>query len=192
MKTKERILDAALALFNEQGTGPVSTNHIAQAAGISPGNLYYHFENKEAIVRALFERLFHQWDIALNLPDDRGPTQQDVENLIRTNFAIMSQYTFIYRELIALLRGDPELQQRFLIVRERGYQGFRAIIEYFVRTGVLVSPGDEVAVTRLADLCWLISEFWMATVEISGHAIDDAQLERGVALMRQVLQPYLS
>ena len=33
MKTRERILAAALSLFNENGTGAVSTNHIAQAAG---------------------------------------------------------------------------------------------------------------------------------------------------------------
>ena len=42
-ETKERILSAALRLFNSQGTAGVSTNHIAEAAGLSVGNLYYHF-----------------------------------------------------------------------------------------------------------------------------------------------------
>ena len=56
MPNRERILDAALALFNDSGTARISTNHIAAAAGISPGNLYYHFQNKEEIIRALFER----------------------------------------------------------------------------------------------------------------------------------------
>ena len=45
--------------------------------------------------------------------------------------------------------------------------------------------------TQLADLCWLLSEFWPASVEVSGQAVDAAQLERGVALMLRVLAPYI-
>ncbi len=41
--TRGRILDAALRLFNQRGTAAVSTNHLAAAAGLSPGNLFYHF-----------------------------------------------------------------------------------------------------------------------------------------------------
>ncbi len=41
--TKQAILTTAIDLFNDKGTAAVSTNHIAEAMGISPGNLYYHF-----------------------------------------------------------------------------------------------------------------------------------------------------
>ena len=50
VSTKEAIVITAIELFNEKGTAAVSTNRIAEAMGISPGNLYYHFRNKEEII----------------------------------------------------------------------------------------------------------------------------------------------
>jgi AcrR family transcriptional regulator len=191
MKTRERILVAALRLFNAQGTGAISTNHIANELGISPGNLYYHFRNKEEIIRALFEQQFAHWDVIYALPDDRLPTLADLQRLVRATFAMSWDYRFIYRELIALLRRDEQLQRRWVEVRARGFAGFRELVEQFVAAGVLRAPEPPETVQRLAELCWLISEFWLASVEGSGQAVDAAQMDHGVALMLQVLEPFL-
>ena len=119
MNTHDRILDTALRLFNQSGTAAVSTNHIAAALGMSPGNLYYHFRNKEAIIRALFEQQFAHWDAIYSLPNDRMPTLDDLQRLVDNTFPISWNYRFIYRELIALLRRDDELNRRWVEVRAR-------------------------------------------------------------------------
>jgi AcrR family transcriptional regulator len=191
MRTRDRILKMALDLFNESGTAAVSTNHIADALGMSPGNLYYHFRNKEEIIRALFEQQFAHTDAIYALPDDRLPTLSDLQGLVRITFAMAWDYRFIYRELIALLRRDDLLQRRWAEVRARGFAGFRELVALFVAAGVLRDPGDPAVVTRLAELCWLISEFWLASVEISGEQVDALQIERGIALMLQALSPYV-
>jgi AcrR family transcriptional regulator len=191
VKTPERILAAALRLFNEQGTAAVSTNHIAEALGMSPGNLYYHFRNKEEIIRALFEQQFARADLLYELPADRLPTLDDLQHLVRSTFAMSWEYRFIYRELIALLRRDEQLQHRWVEVRARGFAGFGELVARFVAAGVLRAPETPEALQRLAELCWLISEFWLASVEVSGQIVDAAQMEHGVALMLQVLEPYL-
>lgn len=54
--TYQRIIDASLKLFNENGERATSTNHIAAHLSISPGNLYYHFANKDEIIMQLFKR----------------------------------------------------------------------------------------------------------------------------------------
>ncbi len=191
MKTPERILTAALDLFNQSGTSVVSTNHIADALGMSPGNLYYHFRHKEEIISALFEQQFAQADQLYTLPADRLPTLADLQQLVRATFALSWNFRFIYRELIALLRRDPALQARWVAVRARGFAGFHELVAQFVSAGVLRDPADPAVVTRLAELCWLISEFWLASIEVSGQAVDSAEMERGVALMMQVLDPFI-
>ncbi|MBI3942527.1 MAG: TetR/AcrR family transcriptional regulator [Chloroflexi bacterium] len=191
MKTRDRILDTALNLFNQAGTEAISTNHIAEALGISPGNLYYHFRNKEDIIRAICEQLFEVWDTAYDLPPDRTPDLLDLQNMVQRTFTIMDEYRFVYRELVALLRRDPVLQQRYLVVRERGFAGFQELFMMFVDAGVLKQPESPDRVNSLAEIIWLISEFWLPSVEASGQAVDPAQMRHGVDLMMQVLRPYI-
>ena len=189
MPNRARILDTALALFNDAGTATVSTNHIAAAAGLSPGNLYYHFRNKEEIIRALFEQLFDTYEHIFALPEDRAPTLADLRRLVRVNFDLLWDHRFAYRELPAILRRDEVLRERWLEVRRRAYVGFRSHIAAFVTAGVVAAPADTAAIERLADLCWLVSEFWLPSLEVGGQPVGAAQLDRGVALMLQVLNP---
>jgi AcrR family transcriptional regulator len=191
MSNRERVLEAALTLFNEQGTGAVSTNHIAEAAGISPGNLYYHYRNKEEIIRALFEQLFAAWDEAFQLPTDQAPSMTDFDTMIAANYQLIWEYRFAYREQAALLRNDPELHDRYLAVRQRGYEGFAALIEAFAAAGVLSQPTDSQELEIVTELCWIVSEQWPVNLEMSGRPFDKDGIMKGAALMRWILNPLL-
>ena len=80
--TKIRILDAALALFNEGGTDTVTTNHIAEALSMSPGNLYYHYRNKAEIVRELFARIKGEWAANYAVPPATMPSIPMMEAMV--------------------------------------------------------------------------------------------------------------
>ena len=192
MSTRDRILDGALALFNERGTAAVSTNHIAAAIHISPGNLYYHFRDKEDIISALFERLFVAWDETFQLPADRVPELTDIDAMIASNYQLIWDYRFAYREMAALLRSDPDLHARYLQVRRRGYAGFAELIEAFSAAGVLTRPKTPQERMELTELCWIISEQWPINLELSGRDFDAAGIQEGVALMWHILRPYLA
>jgi AcrR family transcriptional regulator len=192
VKTREKILNTALTLFNKNGTAAVSTNHIAEAAGISPGNLYYHFRNKDEIIRSLFNRLYVIWDEGFAFPSEHALRLNDLRTIVQYNYQIIWEYRFAYRELAALLRQDTELRAGFLAVRQRGFDGFHQLFTAFVAAGVFRLPDDPKVVGELMDICWLISEFWVTNLEVNGRNVDEAEMQHGVQLMLRVLQPYLA
>src|SRR5919199_26130 len=57
-KSRQQILEAALELFSHRGYGATSVRDIAEAAGLSKGNVYHHFPDKETIFRALLDQYF--------------------------------------------------------------------------------------------------------------------------------------
>ena len=55
-ETVDRILDTAARLFDELGYRSTTTNHVAEAAGVSIGSLYQYFPNKDSLLVGLGDR----------------------------------------------------------------------------------------------------------------------------------------
>ncbi len=61
-RSRRQVLDAALQLFSRQGYRATSVREIAEAAGVSTGNLYHHFPDKESIFNTLLDELWAATD----------------------------------------------------------------------------------------------------------------------------------
>ena len=109
IKTRDRILDCALQLFNEQGEPNVSTLEIANELGISPGNLYYHFHGKEPVVLGLFERFEEALLPLLDPPLDVRLDAEDYWLFLHLIVERMSQYRFLFQDLSNLTGRLPKL-----------------------------------------------------------------------------------
>src|ERR1700755_1432670 len=57
MTPRDRILDAAMAVFRRQGFRRSSIEQAAEAAGLTRQALYHHFKSKEALFRAVIEHV---------------------------------------------------------------------------------------------------------------------------------------
>jgi AcrR family transcriptional regulator len=192
MKTKERIIETAILLFNEQGARAVSTNHIAEALSMSPGNLYYHFRNKEEIIRAILERMIARWESLYAFPMERVLRLATVQQIVTDNFLLLWDYRFFYRELSTLVQRDPVLKGRYQQIRRERLAKLEALFQQFMSPGMARSPETTVFITNLARQCWLISDYWLPFLEIDGELVLPEVIEQGVTLFMQVLRPYIS
>ena len=59
---KEKIKSISLELFNSNETLSITTNHIAKSLGISVGNLYYHYKNKEEIIKDIYLQMSSEFE----------------------------------------------------------------------------------------------------------------------------------
>lgn len=79
-----KALDAARELFSHQGYRATSMREIAEASGLSVGNLYHHFGNKEEMFERLFEEYWHALldpELALNKIFARANFPDDLEEM---------------------------------------------------------------------------------------------------------------
>src|SRR5690554_1339722 len=112
MKTRDRILQASLHLFNEHGEPNVTTLQIADELNISPGNLYYHFKNKTEIIDELFHRFESHINDLLEVPEEiQGIEDQWL--FLHLLFETIAQYRFIYQDLVNVLGRYDRIQPRF-------------------------------------------------------------------------------
>eukprot|EP01031_Cornospumella_fuschlensis_P047622 gene47622-58338_t len=109
MKTRDRILECALMLFNSEGEPNVTTLEIATELGISPGNLYYHFHGKEPLVMALLERFQDELAPLLDPPEDVELGVEDYWLFLHLIVERLAQYRFLFQDLSNLAGRLPKL-----------------------------------------------------------------------------------
>lgn len=113
MRTRDRILETSLDLFNDEGETEQTAVDIANALDISPGNLYYHFKGKDAIIRALFDNF--ETEMKTILRGSRGRIASLEDNWVYTYIILEEIYDFrfFFRALSVLLDRYPDLATRF-------------------------------------------------------------------------------
>jgi AcrR family transcriptional regulator len=190
-QTRERILDTSLAMFNAAGEPNVTTNHIADELGISPGNLYYHFRNKDDIVEQLFSRYETRIDDALLIPEERLPNLEDIWLQLHLVFECMWAYRFLYRDLVDILARNRKLKLRFARIMTRASASAAAMMRGLVRAGVMRASEGEIQ--PVAENVLLVATFWLSfnavrSVKTDGEALD---LGRGIHQVMVLIAPFL-
>jgi len=202
-RTRERILRTSLDLFNTYGEAHVTTGHVADELNISPGNLYYHFRNKEEIIQILFREFEGRIDVAPQLEAqmqsdgiiDVGAAMEDLWLYLHLVFEAIWDYRFLYRNLDDLLSRDPKLKAHFNRIVDHKRSTVTALCGALVASKAMKAKPEEIK--ALTENILVVATYWLNFQHIAQRQVFRADLGeredlgRGVFQVMALVGPYL-
>jgi AcrR family transcriptional regulator len=196
-RTRERILAVSLELFNQRGEAHVTTGHIADELGMSPGNLYYHFRNKDEIIHHLFAEFEKAIDIAPGPIRDAPSAMEDLWLYLHLMFERIWKFRFLYRNLNDLVGRDTKLKSHFNLIIGRKRAAVVGLCDSLVAAGAMKASAAEIR--ALAENVMVVATFWLnyehlgapRRPALQAETVQQEHLTRGVAQVMALVAPYL-
>ncbi|MBO9097093.1 MULTISPECIES: TetR/AcrR family transcriptional regulator [unclassified Rhizobium] len=193
MPTRDRILVAALSLFNEKSPGRVTTAEIAGMVGINEGNLYYHFRTKESLITSLFSG-FETAAAGFVASAHSAPANDPASypGLLRQWFSLVWDYRFLFRDLVDLLAVAPSLAEAIRSVSTLMGHALDEILKRMESEALINVPADDRA-PLLANV-WIVATYWAVYLNLQQRvsALGEEHLDWGINQVSALFRPYLS
>lgn len=195
-RTRERILDLSLRLFNDFGEPNVNTTLISEEMNISPGNLYYHFKNKDDIINCIFQQFEREIDKLLSVPQDRQANVEDAWLFLHVLFELVWKYRFFYRDLNNLLANNRTLEVKFKQLLAQKVKVAQGLCQGLQQAGELsASPREiESLATNMVVVAtyWLSYSYVMDPRRFNEPEVVGAAVQRGCYQVMALTAPYLT
>ena len=127
-RSRGQILRAALKLFSSFGYHGTSVRDIAEEAGVSTGNVYHQFADKETIFRTLLDQYWDalaQPEAPLNRALAEGAFPDDLEKLARAARESVAKYRrYVSLVYVDVVEFDGSHIRRFYADMAGRFQAF--------------------------------------------------------------------
>jgi len=195
VKTKQKILDAALRLFNEFGYPNIKLRRIALEIGISQGNLNYYFRKREDIVEALYFQLLVKFNEEKARVDESGPEKLTMQQLFDSNLSGMQtlyEYRFLMINLNQVMHENRNIYAHFAALEKVRKDTYLKLFDIAVAANMFRAPEFPGEFENLADRIRIIGDYWIASIDLYGMYQEAGIVEKHHFLMIEMLYPYLT
>ncbi len=189
MKTRDRILETSLMLFNDEGEQNVTTVDIANEMDISPGNLYYHFRGKEVIIEELYNRYDSELTGLLRQSLDDPLSLEDHWFFIYVIFEEIFKFRFFYLNASNIMLRYPDIERRFRRLINIKVHTIEELGKNLIGKDVLDNGGLDTKL--LAENVALSLIYWFPYQQLLHPELDSSQLiHKGVYHVLNLVVPY--
>ena len=190
MSIKEKIKSTAITLFNERGLSSVTMRQLAEALGISPGNLTYHFKTKASLLEQIYQMMHAESSDYISL--DGYITLHHYQELLRQFYLLRQHYRFFFNDLVYIRNQYPEVSRMHQATNLVRFRNARMLVDYFVESGRMVKEEPPLDYDRLIHSIWMINTFWPAQEQVLDSAEYQVNKTTPVEIAWQLLYPYLT
>ena len=156
---REKILETATKLFNEKGCMKTSTRHIADELGISVGNLYYYFKNKEEIIIAIYESYMESISGQLTSIKDDEDVPFDYHALFSTQMELEKKCAFLRLEISNLYKTYPSVKETIEKRVIEKAQELNYLFLHQMKYGYMITL-DESELEYVCSNTWIVGSQW--------------------------------
>lgn len=160
--SKQKLCDAALALFNEKGYDNVSLREIAEAAETTIGNLTYHFPQKELLLLSIQENFQSAFPVQVSFTEN---PKELLEQLICSFFSAEEnekKNSFYFTNIDELCRVSDKTRHNVEAFRKKLFDYYYIMYASLRDFHVLKSEVAPNAYLNLAYLCVLMTNLWIS------------------------------
>jgi len=192
MGTKEKILNAAIEMYNSKGIN-ITTRHIAAHISISPGNLHYHFKHTDDIVKELYNRLAIAFDCLIKDFAQSGVIDREgLKNFYLQSFSIGYKYRFILLNFVEIGKRVPSIQVAYRELVKRRKEEFGLIFHKLVLAGYFRSDLPNEIWESLGTSFFILGDFWLSHNELIDKLDEQEAAAAYSKLMEYTILPFLS
>lgn len=172
VRTKKKVLDAAIELFFKEGHPGFKINTLVQLTGIAKTTIYRHWETQGHLLIAVISRMSENWDIP-----DRGSLRADIIEyfMMRASGGFYDPKHRTLRTLQGLIQAaesEPGLANVVSYTNGKFQYALRVMVEHAIRRGEI--EGDEARANRIVTL---LHATLAVRAIISEELSDDAVIE---------------
>ncbi len=163
---QQQITEAALQVIGEKGIRGATTSEIAAAVGISEGNLYRHFKNKEEIIKSVIDKIGGDLASILAAVTEIDDPLQKLETIFKNHLMYVEGHVGIPRTIFSeeALVGNDNLRAQIGSTILTYFQGIKKIIEQGQRRGDIDEGMDPHAITSMfIGTIYFVVTRWMMT-----------------------------
>lgn len=172
MTTKQRIINQAIESYNSYGLANVTIREIAKILNMSHGNLEYHFNNKEALLLAIYEQMRNDISKVYEAPQFSQNAFYHFNQLLIKLEEFDLKYSFFNLDVLEISRNYSQVGMLLSKTLEKRHEQMEVFFKLFIEQGYFKKELSFSTYPRLLQTVRILITFWNSQKEVLSYFLN--------------------